>query len=84
MAGNNGRERLVQVALPVTQPTPVAQLTITAYDNQPPVLHCSGNIVTALRLLGTAAAMIATSLEERKSQLPAEDKPRQFLGPRKG
>lgn len=84
MPRNKGKGRLAAAIAPAAQPSPVAQLTITAYDNHPPTLQCSGDAVTALRLLSAGAAMVANSLEKSSPQLPAEDKHRKFLGPREG
>ncbi len=87
MAGNNSKGRLAAVPpiAPVRPANIAAQLTVTAFTDRPPNLQCSGDVVTALRLLSATAAIIANSLEQGKPQeAPVEDKPRQFLGPREG
>ena len=84
--GENNKGKLR--AIPPQFSTQSAQLTITAYTDRPPGLQCSGDIVTALRLLATGMMLVANSVEQiapqpKKAEADPVDKKREYLGPRK-
>ena len=87
MAGKNDKQGTVHPIRPEFT-TQAAQLIITAYTDRPPTLQCTGNLVTAARLLASAMAMMANSVEQMmkppESQADPVDKKREFLGPREG
>lgn len=85
--GKNGKQGTVQ-AIPPQFSTQAAQLTITAFTDRPPGLQCTGDFLTALRLLTAGLAIITNSLEQMsklpEGQADQVDKKREFLGPREG
>lgn len=87
MAGNNNKRGTVRPIRPEFT-TQAAQLTITAYTDRPPSLQCTGDLVTAVRLLASAVAMVANSVEQLvkppQGRADVVDKKREFLGPREG
>ena len=85
--GKNNKQGTVR-PIPPQFTTQAAQLTITAYTDRPPGLQCTGDLVTALRLLTAGLALVANSVEHAskppKGQADVVDKKREFLGPREG
>ncbi len=86
MGSNNKKGNLK--AIPPQFSTQVAQLTITAYTDRPPALQCTGDLVSAIRLLATGIAIVSNSVEQmiKPPEGPADpvDKKREYLGPREG
>jgi hypothetical protein len=82
--GKNGKGK----AIPPQFSTQAAQLTITAYTDRPPSLQCTGDLVTAIRLLTAGLHLVANSIEQAskppEGQVDPVDKKREFLGPREG
>lgn len=87
MAGNNNKQGTVRPIRPEFT-TQTAQLTITAFTDRPPVLQCTGDLVTAIRLLAAGLAIMANSvgqmLKPPEGQADPVDKKREYLGPRGG
>ena len=84
--GKNGKGN--RKAIPPQFTTQAAQLTITAFTDRPPGLQCTGDLVTAIRLLATGIAIVGNSVEQMskppEGQADPVDKKREFLGPREG
>jgi hypothetical protein len=86
--GSNNKKGKLR-ALPPQFTTQAAQLTITAYTDRPPGLQCTGDLVTALRLLTAGLHLVANSIEQAnkppaKAEADVVDKKREYLGPREG
>lgn len=87
MGKNNNKRGTVRPIRPEFT-TQAAQLIIIAYTDRPPALQCTGDLVTAIRLIASAVAMISNSVEQLvkppQGQADVVDKKREFLGPREG
>ena len=87
MAGNNNKGGIVRPLKPEFT-TMAGQLIITAYTDRPPTLQCSGDLVTALRLMAAAVSIMANHVEQLvkppEGQADVVDKKREYLGPREG
>jgi hypothetical protein len=88
VAKNNGKQGTVRPIRPEFT-TQAAQLTITAYTDRPPALQCTGDLLTALRLLTAGLALVGNSVEQMvkppaKAEADVVDKKREYLGPREG
>jgi hypothetical protein len=86
--GGNNKQGTVRPIKPEFT-TQVAQLTITAYTDRPPGLQCTGELVTALRLLTAGLHLVANSIEQAnkppaKAEADVVDTKREYLGPREG
>jgi hypothetical protein len=87
MGKNNGKQGTVRPIRPEFT-TQAAQLTITAYIDRPPGLQCTGDLLTAIRLLTAGLALVGNSVEQAskppEGQADPVDKKRKYLGPREG
>jgi hypothetical protein len=85
MSNNNkGKVR----AVPQSKPANVmAQMSITAFSDRPPDFRCTGDLVTALRLLAIGLQAVTQAAQQRatisQKQADPVDKKREYLGPRK-
>jgi len=84
--GRNNKKGTVRPIRPGF-PTESAQLTITAYTERPPALYCTGDLVTALRLLTAGLHLVANSVDQMakaavKVEADVADKKREYMGPR--
>jgi len=83
---NNNKGQIKMVPQP--QPANIlAQMTVTAFSDRPPDFRCSGDIVTALRLLAIGLQAVAQTVQQQatmnQKQADPMDKKREYLGPRK-
>ena len=81
---NNKKGKLQAVA---PQPTPAAQVIITAFTDQPPSIQSTATMSDTLRLMAVALSTLANVIDQenlKKAQADFEDKKREFLGPREG
>ena len=83
---NNNKGRIN--ATPQAPPTNIlAQMTITAFSDRPSDFRCSGDLVTASRLLAIGLQTVAQASQQQaaisQKQADPVDKKREYLGPRK-
>lgn len=87
MNDNGHRTLPPDIATAETRPANVmAQLTVTMFTDKPPILECTGDLVTALRLLSLGVGLVSQLVEQQgrtADRVPVEDKKREYLGSRK-